>query len=95
LKGVTEVLNVREEIEKMDSGEDTEASSDHSMMDIRFFIGLILLIYGVILTISGIMRPDYASISLGFNLNLIWGIVLVIFGLVFYIPSDKPGKWAK
>jgi len=46
-------------------------------MDLRQPIGILFLAYGLILTGYGIARPQPV---LGLNVNLIWGIVLVVFG---------------
>jgi hypothetical protein len=51
-------------------------------LDIRIPIGLLFLIFGVLLTATGLL-PDatvYATHSLGHNVNLGWGVVQVIFG---------------
>jgi hypothetical protein len=46
-------------------------------IDLRQPIGILFLAYGVILAGYGIVRPQPI---LGLNVNLIWGIVLVVFG---------------
>lgn len=52
-------------------------------LDLRLPIGLMFGIFGVILTVYGAMsdRAIYAR-SLGINVNLIWGLVLLAFGAV-------------
>jgi hypothetical protein len=52
-------------------------------LDVRFPIGGMFSIFGVILTIYGIVsnRAIYEK-SLGINVNLWWGLVLLVFGLV-------------
>ena len=61
------------------------------MIDIRFPLGLMFSIFGVILTIYGLAtighHAMYAS-SLGVNVNLISGIGTLIFGLVMLFFSD-------
>ncbi len=51
--------------------------------DLRFPIGIIFSIYGCLLTIYGIggNKEQYAR-SLNINVNLIWGIVMLVFGLL-------------
>jgi len=52
-------------------------------LDVRFPIGGMFTIFGVILTIYGIVSdPAIYAKSLGINVNLWWGLVLLIFGLV-------------
>jgi uncharacterized membrane protein HdeD (DUF308 family) len=46
-------------------------------MDLRQPIGILFLAYGIILAGYGIARPQPV---LGLNVNLVWGIVLVVFG---------------
>jgi len=49
--------------------------------DLRFPIGLLFAAFGVMLTIYGLVTPEVLyQKSLGVNINLIWGIVMLIFG---------------
>jgi membrane protein implicated in regulation of membrane protease activity len=52
-------------------------------LDLRLPIGLMFTIIGALLTAFGLMSDDaiYAR-SLGINVNLWWGLVLLAFGLV-------------
>jgi hypothetical protein len=52
-------------------------------LDLRFPIGLMFTIDGVLLTLFGLMSDQaiYAR-SLGIDVNLWWGLVLLAFGLV-------------
>lgn len=51
-------------------------------MDIRWPIGLMFLLIGAVLTGYGFLSgPALYEKSLGINVNLIWGVVLVAFGL--------------
>jgi hypothetical protein len=52
-------------------------------LDLRLPIGLMFSIFGVMLTAFG-LRSDAAIYdrSLGINVNLWWGLVLLAFGLV-------------
>jgi hypothetical protein len=52
-------------------------------LDLRLPIGLMFSAFGVMLTGYGLVSDDaiYAR-SLGFNVNLWWGLVLIGFGLV-------------
>jgi len=52
-------------------------------LDLRLPIGLMFAIFGAMLTLYGLMSNDaiYAT-SLGINVNLWWGLVLLMFGLV-------------
>ena len=50
-------------------------------LDIRLPIGLLFAVLGVLLTVYG-LTSDSAIYqrSLGVNVNLIWGLVLLVFG---------------
>ena len=52
-------------------------------LDIRLPIGLLFTLLGILLTGYGLMSdPAVYQHSLGYNMNLIWGIVLLVFGAV-------------
>ena len=53
-------------------------------MDLRLPIGSLFTIFGLLLTAFGLTsnRAIYAR-SLGINVNLDWGIVMLVFGLTF------------
>jgi len=58
-------------------------------LDLRKPIGIFFLILGVILVAHGLITNGaemYAK-SLGININLIWGGVLVVFGALMLIPA--------
>ena len=52
-------------------------------LDVRLPIGMMFTVFGVMLTGFGLISDDaiYAR-SLGINLNLRWGVVLLAFGLI-------------
>jgi hypothetical protein len=52
-------------------------------LDLRLPIGLMFSIFGVMLLGFGVMAdPAIYQRSLGINVNLWWGVVLLVFGLV-------------
>jgi hypothetical protein len=53
-------------------------------LDVRLPIGLMFSIFGVLLGAFGLVSDPsiYQAHSLGINVNLIWGVVLLLFGLV-------------
>lgn len=62
-------------------------------LDLRLPIGLMFAAFGVMLTVFGLVsdRTIYDR-SLGINVNLWWGLVLLVFGLVmlaFAIPAER------
>ena len=61
------------------------------MIDIRFPIGLMFSIFGVIITIFGVATTGQEAMyvkSLNVNVNLISGICMLVFGLLFLFFSD-------
>lgn len=64
-------------------------------LDLRWPIGLMFSLIGALLTISGLMTNSNAEMyqrSLGININLVWGIVLLVFGAFMLITAMKGGK---
>jgi hypothetical protein len=66
-------------------------------LDIRWPIGLMFTLIGALLTGYGAMTasdPMYKR-SLDINIDLIWGLVLLVFGLVMlllaWLGKPKPG----
>ncbi len=56
------------------------------MLDIRTPIGAMFFAIGVMLAAYGLMTPAAMyKISLGYNLNLIWGGVMAAFGLAMFV----------
>ena len=51
--------------------------------DLRFPVGFLFTLYGVMLAIYGAIsdKAIYKK-SLGMNVNLCWGLVMLVFGLV-------------
>jgi hypothetical protein len=50
-------------------------------LDIRWPIGLMFSIVGLLLTGYGLLTGgEIYKCSLGININLIWGVVLLVFG---------------
>jgi hypothetical protein len=60
-------------------------------LDIRWPIGLMFTLLGVLLVGYGAVKSD-ASISLGVNINLIWGVVLLVFGVGMLIGAIRGSK---
>ena len=51
-------------------------------LDIRFPLGLLFLIFGVLLIAVGLgSNKELYQRSLGVNINLWWGVVMLLFGL--------------
>ena len=59
-------------------------------LDIRWPIGLMFTLIGALLAVFGLVKGS-ESVSLGININLIWGAVLLVFG-VFMLVGAMSGK---
>lgn len=61
--------------------------------DLRLPIGALFTLYGALLVLYGLWgdKAQYAR-SLGLNVNLIWGAVLLVFGLSMLIARARGSK---
>ena len=59
-------------------------------LDIRWPIGLMFSIIGVLLTGYGVINSA-GSQMLDININLVWGIVLLVFGAFMLIMAVRGG----
>jgi len=61
--------------------------------DLRIAIGALFTVYGALLTLYGVLgdKLQYAR-SLGLNVNLIWGVVLLVFGLCMLLIRGRERK---
>ena len=67
-------------------------------LDIRWPIGLMFTLIGAILVVCGIVTNSDVEMykrSLGMNINLIWGALLFIFGLLMLISAKIASKAEK
>ncbi len=59
-------------------------------LDVKLPIGLLFTIVGVLMVIYGLTSdPAIYAKSLGININLRWGILMLVFGLTMLYFSDK------
>ena len=61
--------------------------------DLRIAIGGLFTVYGVLLALYGLLgdSAQYAR-SLGLNVNLLWGLVLLAFGLCMLLIRRRVWK---
>jgi len=59
--------------------------------DLRLPIGLMFTVFGALLTVFGLFsnKEIYASHSLGMNVNLGWGLVLLVFGVAMLVLAGR------
>jgi hypothetical protein len=59
------------------------------MLDIRTPIGLMFILIGILIGAYGLMADKAIySVSLGHNINLIWGLVMLVMGGLLFL-SEK------
>ena len=64
-------------------------------LDIRIPLGLIFLLIGGLMTIYGFLTRNAAEVyqkSMGINLNLAWGLIMFLFGLIMFFVGRRQ-KW--
>ena len=61
--------------------------------DLRIAIGALFTVYGVLLALYGLLgdKAQYSR-SLGLNVNLLWGGVLLVFGLCMLLIRGRIRK---
>jgi hypothetical protein len=63
-------------------------------LDLRIPMGLMFTLVGIILSVFGLRTngsPIYAGIN-GLNVNLWWGLVLLVFGLTMFLLGRRSQK---
>lgn len=63
-------------------------------LDLRIPMGLMFLIVGIILSLLGLFTRGSVIYerSAGMNINLIWGVVMLVFGLVMFLLGRANDK---
>jgi hypothetical protein len=67
-------------------------------LDIRWPIGLMFSIFGAILSVHGLLTYSDTALharSLGMNINLGWGLLLLVFGLLMLLSAKIGAKNSK
>ncbi len=62
-------------------------------LDIRVPIGLLFVVLGSLLALFGLATLGdamYVKHSLGYNVNLWWGLVMLVFGLFMCVTGWRP-----
>jgi hypothetical protein len=66
-------------------------------LDLRWPIGLMFSIIGTLLVVYGLITNSNAEVyarSLGLNINLYWGLLLLVFGASMLIMAWRGGQKA-
>lgn len=65
-------------------------------LDVRWPIGGMFAIIGALLTVYGLVSPPALyERSLGINVNLWWGLVLLVFGVMMLVLAFRAQRVAK
>ena len=61
-------------------------------LDIRYPIGMMFTLIGLLLAGAGLFNGgsvSIAGIDIGVNINLVWGVVLLLFGAVMWVSAVR------
>ena len=61
-------------------------------LDLRLPIGMMFSLVGALLVINGLMTastPEVYRCALGININLWWGLVLLVFGVLMFVAAKR------
>lgn len=63
-------------------------------LDIRIPLGLMFLVSGGMIGLYGLFTRGSVIYekSLGIDINLIWGVLMFVFGLVMYLLGRRPHR---
>ncbi len=66
-------------------------------LDLRWPIGIMFFLIGLILVGTGLATggSEMYRVSLGININLWWGVVLTVFGMVMMVMAWRDGRQSK
>ena len=69
--------------------------TETTFLDLKFFLGLIFSIYGILLTGTGIYYLLNPISTIDSNIDIYWGVLMTLIGVINYYRSDKPNSWSK
>jgi len=72
----------------------TEPGKEPQMIPIWFFIGIIILVYGLAIAITGLVtwsHPPAAVAMTRLHADFWWGLLMIAIGL-FYVLRFRPGR---
>ena len=89
-------MNEKIETKEQVKGREQAPSKAH-FLDLKLPIGCLLSAYGVLLGIYGLVtKKEMYDKSLGWNVNLMWGLIMIVVGGLFLLTAFlKRGKAKK
>ena len=62
-------------------------------VDLRIPVGTLFTAVGIVLAVYGLAAPDQSgSVPLGVNVNLLWGLLMFLFGAAFVVAGILSGR---
>ena len=61
-------------------------------MDLRYPVGVLFLALGALLAGYGVLAPARPEAVLPINVNLIWGLVMLVFGALMFLAAQVRRK---
>ncbi|MEN6312583.1 MAG: hypothetical protein ABFD80_13725 [Acidobacteriota bacterium] len=81
--------------EMNDQNEANEKNKGH-LLDLKLPVGWLFSAMGIVLGVYGLIsKKEIYERSLGINVNLIWGVILFVFGASFLLVTFLKKKAAK
>jgi hypothetical protein len=73
----------------------TKKQSKTTFVDLKFFLGLMFLIYGALLAGTGVFYAFNPILGVDSSIDIYWGLLMLAIGIITYYKSDKPTNWNK
>lgn len=70
-------------------------NNQSNFMDLKFFLGLIFSIYGIILIVTGAYYVSNPISGIDSSIDIYWGLFMSVIGIIIYYKSSKPARWNK
>jgi hypothetical protein len=75
-------------IKEAGAGAEQKGMGEGHVLDLKLPIGWLLSAYGVLLGVYGLAtKKDMYQKSLGLNLNLVWGVLMIAIGGAFLLTA--------
>lgn len=69
--------------------------SKTTFVDLKFFLGLLFIIYGILLASTGFFYTLNPISGVDSSIDVYWGLFMLAIGAINYYKSDKPSNWNK
>jgi hypothetical protein len=69
--------------------------SKTTFVDLKFFLGLLFIIYGILLAGTGIYYSLNPVVGIDSSIDIYWGLFMLAIGTINYYKSNKPSNWNK